>query len=259
MKLSFLILAFLSMQVSFANTMIFSDVDDTIKITDVLSKPKLIYDGLFLKKAFSGMSELYQELNSNGTQIYYISGSPTIIKEKVQKFLLFNNFPQRENLVLKKGTISTYDYKFKTIKELILKNNPDKIILIGDDTEFDPEVYDALSKEFGEKIETIYIRSIQNRKLPPNDLMKKFFSAVEIAAHELVKENVKAQALYNVATSFVAQNKSSLVAIKHRYCPTEGSLALEDLKFKIAESSEITDAIDLVQQRIVSVCKKLNE
>lgn len=235
-----------------ARTLIVSDVDDTIKVTDVLSKPKMIINGLFSIKAFSGMSQLYQEFNKKDTLFYYVSGGPTIIGGLVKNFLMKNHFPQGQNLILKKGKISTYDHKLAAIRELIHKYNPDKIILIGDDSEMDPEVYDTLSKE--RVIESIYIRAIQNRILPTNDLIKNFFSSAEIAGHELMKANLNVESLIKVSDSFI-QDNSSKIFIKKRYCPTEGRAEIEELKHSISNQAAI-DSLDLDQKKIIEICNK---
>lgn len=245
----------ISITTSLASTLIVSDVDDTIKITNVLSKPELIINGLFKKNAFSGMSELYQKLNSSDTVIYYVSGSPHFIKEKVYYFLEFNHFPEPQNLLLKKGSISTYDFKLASIRDLIKKYNPDKVILLGDDTELDPEVYDTLTKDAGARVEAIYIRAIRNRKLPNNILMKSFFSSVEVAVFELLKGNILPEGLKEIAVSFIDQTNYSKIVIKHRYCPAEGRVQIEELKQRVTDQLSI-ELLDLVQKKIIKTCKK---
>jgi len=239
--------------VGYAKTLVVSDIDDTIKVTDVLNKANALKNGIFSKKAFSGMNELFNELNTSDTTITYVSGSPAIIKEVVENFLNVNHFPQKENLTLKKGKISTYDYKLAVIREQITRIQPDKIILIGDDTEFDPEVYNTLSKETN--IESIYIRAVQNRKLPDNSKIINFLSPVEIAGNELLKGNFSSASLTIIAKAFVKQAGNSQIAIKNRYCPAEGRKQLEELKQKVAEQIAI-NSIELTQEKIINACKR---
>jgi hypothetical protein len=239
-------------------TLIVSDVDDTIKVTNVLNTPMKILNGIFAKNAFSGMSELYQEFNLTENSFYYVSGSPNIIRSRITHFLKFNNYPQVENLVLKYGKIPTYDYKLREIRNLISKINPDKIILLGDDTEVDPEVYHALSLENTGKIEGIYIRAIKNRALPTSELISNFFSPVEVAGLELLKGNFKTSGLVKVATSFVMQDHSSKLVINHRYCPAEGRTQIEELKHKITEQTAI-DVLEKTQEKIIETCANRND
>ncbi|RPJ73256.1 MAG: DUF2183 domain-containing protein [Alphaproteobacteria bacterium] len=237
-----------------AKTLIVSDVDDTVKVTDVLNKANAVYNALFSKAAFSGMSALYRELNTSESLFYYVSGSPTFLENKITTFLEFNNFPQKENLILKNGmNTPTYDYKLAAISKIIKAENPDKVILIGDDTEYDPEVYETISKNFPGKVESIYIRAIRNRELPKLEVMKNFFSTAEIAGFEILKGDLGSMSLVKVATSFIRKDNESKIFIKERYCPAEGRGQIEELKQSVRRQIEIA-TLELVQQKIISTC-----
>lgn len=239
-----------------ANTLIVTDVDDTVKVTDVLNKKNAVYNALFSKAAFSGMPELYREMNTANNTFYYLSGSPTIIEEKVSSFLEHNNFPQSNNLILKKGIKTpTYDYKVAAITNLISKLKPTKIILIGDDTEYDPEVYATIHKNNPGLVDAIYIRAIRNKELPKIDNIKNFFSAAEIAGHELLKGEMSLLSLGKVATAFVKNGDGAKIFIKGRYCPSEGRAEIDELKQKVSQRSAIL-ALEITQQKIISTCKK---
>ncbi|MFA6237718.1 MAG: phosphatase domain-containing protein [Bacteriovorax sp.] len=254
-KIVFLTLL-LSLNSSYAKTLIVSDVDDTVKVTDVLNKRNMVYNALFSKAEFSGMSELYREMNLPETTLYYVSGSPKFLEEKVGEFLEFNKFPQKANLILKQGLKThTYDYKVETITNLINKTNPDKVILIGDDTEFDPEVYETISKKFPSKVESIYIRAIQDRELPKLSNIRNFFSAAEVAGLEVLKGNLKVSSLVKVAASFIKREKGSKIVIKERYCPSLGRTQIEELKQSLNEQSSI-DSLEKTQQKIVDTCHR---
>jgi hypothetical protein len=244
---------FLSLNFAYSNTLIISDVDDTIKVTNVLNKKDAVLNGLFSRKAFSGMSELYQEFNTNDSFIYYLSGSPKILNKAIESFFDINEFPQPGNLILKSTLISTYFYKLNEIRNLICLSNPDDIILIGDDTEVDPEVYDVISKEYESKVKSIYIRAIKNRGLPSNDLMKSFFSPVEIAGFELLRGHFSISGLVKVTSAFVAQKKDSQLKIAGRYCPAEGRLQIEELKH-IFSDQQTLDLLTLTQETIIKAC-----
>ena len=244
---------FLSLNFAYSNTLIISDVDDTIKVTNVLNKKDAVLNGLFSRKAFSGMSELYQEFNTNDSFIYYVSGSPKILNKAIESFFDINQFPQPGNLILKSTMISTYFYKLNEIRNLIYLNNPDDIILIGDDTEFDPEVYDVISKEYESKVKSIYIRAIKNRGLPSNDLIKSFFSPVEIAGFELLRGHFSISGLVKVTSAFVAQKNDSQLKIAGRYCPAEGRLQIEELK-QIFSDQQTLDLLTLTQETIINAC-----
>ena len=252
-KLLFLALILASaFQNAQAKTLIVSDVDDTIKMTNVLgSKATVIFNGLFKEKAFAGMSELYQALSKNETSIYYVSGSPKIIKFRVSEFLEENNFPQRDNLVLKNKTSDdTFKFKVEAIREIIKTVKPDKMILIGDDTEFDSDVYTQISSENPGVVKGIYIRAVQNKAI----VNQNFFSAVEIAGSELLNGTLSVSDLSSVADGFIKQTHRSGIAIKDRYCPQDGRAYIEELKQKTADQRAV-ELLEKSQSKIIDSCK----
>lgn len=251
----FLLVLLLSFNTLYAKTLIVTDVDDTVKVTDVLNKKNAVYNALFSKAAFAGMSELFRALGTTENSFYYVSGSPKLIESKVSSFLEFNKFPQNENLILKQGlSTPTFEYKVAAITQIIQQVNPDKVILIGDDTEFDPEVYEEISKRFPSKIESIYIRAIQDRELPKLGNIRNFFSAVEVAALELIKGNLNLASLTKVAASFIQKNDGSKIVINGRYCPPEGRSQIEELKQMLHEQIAIT-SLEETQEKIINTCK----
>lgn len=232
-------------------TLVISDVDDTIKVTDVLgSKIDVVYNGLFSKKKFSGMSELYQRLNKKDTVIYYVTGSPQIIKGVVNEFLEDNFFPQSKNLILKnKIKDDTFNFKLEAIRKLIGEIKPDEMILIGDDTEFDSDVYTQIAKENPGQVKSIYIRAVQNKILQNQN----FFSPVEIAGAEFFKGRLSFNDLQSVANGFFKQEKNSKLAITNRYCPREGRVFIETLK-QYSRDQKLIDLFEKTQEKIIETC-----
>ena len=248
------LLVLFSAQSLHAKTLIVSDVDDTIKMTGVLdNKLKVSFNGIFRTKAFSGMSELYNELSSEDITFHYVSGSPKFIRSRVENFLDENNFPAGELTLKDKIKDDTFEYKTNTIQNLINEQKPDKVILIGDDTEVDPEIYDGLSQANPGLVEAIYIHSVKNRKLPDNASMKGYFSSVEIAAAEIVKGNLKIASLKKIVHSFVNQSYRSGIALKNHYCPREGREEIQELKEKITDELGLA-LLDKAQEKIISSC-----
>jgi phosphatidate phosphatase APP1 len=239
----------------FARTLIVVDIDDTIKVTNVLSKPDIYINALLSKKAFAGMSELLQEMNISETSIVYVSGSPSFLTGRIDAFLSFNHFPQPQNVVLRDDlSIKTYDYKIDRITKLLSRNVFDKVILVGDDTEYDPEIYHEISKRF--KVDSIYIHAILDRALPNSDILKNYFSSVEVAGFEMLKSNLKnSNSLARVVSAFVNQNNSSLVVIPGRYCPRQGREELEELRQKTSAQSSI-ELFEKAQEKIISTCSR---
>lgn len=148
---------------------VISDIDDTIKITEVRDKKATLRNTFLLPfKSVPGMAEFYQSLaRSNGTAFHYISASPWQLYEPLAAFVASNGFPA--------GTFELKQFRWKDrsafslfaspekykpgVIEPLLKQFPKrKFILIGDSGERDPEIYGALARKFPDQIIRIYIR-----------------------------------------------------------------------------------------------------
>lgn len=150
---------------------VISDIDDTIKITEVRDKEATLRN-TFLRafQPVPGMAEFYQSLaRSNGAAFHYISASPWQLYEPLAAFVASNGFPA--------GTFELKQFRWKDRSFLSLFANPEKykpgviepllkqfpkrrFILIGDSGERDPEIYGALARKFPQQIRNIYIRDV---------------------------------------------------------------------------------------------------
>ncbi|MCB0745310.1 MAG: hypothetical protein KDC67_15480 [Ignavibacteriae bacterium] len=66
---------------------IISDLDDTLKITNVLDRDEAIRNALYSKKAFSGFPDLLFEMQTYASDLYILSGSPSFLRRRVNSFL----------------------------------------------------------------------------------------------------------------------------------------------------------------------------
>ncbi len=150
---------------------VISDIDDTIKITEVRDRHAMLRN-TFLREFQSvpGMAEFYQALaRSNRATFHYVSASPWQLYEPLTAFVRSNGFPG--------GTVSLKQFRWKDrsfaglfgsperykrgVIEPLLKRFPNRhFILIGDSGERDPEIYAALARKFPEQVERIFIRDV---------------------------------------------------------------------------------------------------
>lgn len=165
-----------------------TDIDDTIKISDVRNKKQLIKN-TFLEpfKAVPGMPELYQNVNSkNGVFIHYISASPWQMFTLLSDFLKSAGFPNG-SYTLKDFRVKDTDffnlftapekYKVSSIEPIIQKFPKRKFILVGDSGEKDPEAYGELARKYPNNVEKIWIRKAYQEDL--TERFKKAFQNVE--------------------------------------------------------------------------------
>lgn len=173
-------------------TAIISDIDDTIKVTEVYKGIQYLLINTFLKDAqvTNNTQALFQKLlqQYQGLSVHYVSGSPYQLYPTLKPFIKTNYIegsfhlknlrfnPLSPNLYSFIEPNSTYIHKMKTITTLIENFPQKKFILIGDSGEKDIEVYGDILAKYPQSIETIYIRNVTNERLD-NTRMKNAFSS----------------------------------------------------------------------------------
>lgn len=149
---------------------VISDIDDTVKITEVHDHRELFRNTFFNDfKAVPGMAELYGQLAAKGASFHFVSSSPWQLYTPLQQLLRQAHFP-RATMSLKKVrfTDKTFFNLFKNGLETkpaqiepILKRYPKrKFILIGDNGEQDPEVYGDIARRYDAQVSQILIRNV---------------------------------------------------------------------------------------------------
>ncbi|HYG80961.1 MAG TPA: App1 family protein [Pyrinomonadaceae bacterium] len=170
-------------------TSVVSDIDDTIKVTEVPAGKKPVLIKTFLKPfvAVKEMPGRYSELLGGGGDVsfHYVSGSPWQLYRLLSEFLIKESgFPEgtfhlksmRKNLFdrgawqdirnfVLAGDTATLEQKIEQITELMLNLPERKFILIGDSGEKDPEVYRAVTRLFPGRVEKILIRDVLGKRL----------------------------------------------------------------------------------------------
>ncbi len=149
---------------------IISDIDDTIKITEVTDKAKLLENTFFREfRAADGMSKVYQRWADDGAKFHFVSASPWQLFEPLSAFTREAGFPDA-SFHLRKFSLkdinllnlneNPVEYKLAKIEPL-LKAFPKRVfILIGDSGEKDPDVYGILARRYPQQIKGIFIRDV---------------------------------------------------------------------------------------------------
>lgn len=127
---------------------IISDIDDTIKETNVTAGARIILRNTFLKDMMEveGMASVYKGWCDQGAAIHYVSNSPWQLIPSLLEFFKTFKFPVGSaHLRLHDNVLKTYfmapgENKRRSIRE-ILTDFPDrKFILVGDSGEIDMEM-----------------------------------------------------------------------------------------------------------------------
>jgi hypothetical protein len=171
-----------------AGLSVISDIDDTVKISNVTDKASLLEHTFLLDFiAAPGMADKYREWSASDISFHFVSSSPWQLYSPLTEFLDDSGFPwatlnlksvrfRDETLfdLFKKGT----ETKPATIKK-ILQAYPDReFVLVGDSGEQDPEVYAALIHEFPEQIKKVHIRNVTG-ETADNERFTTVFAGIE--------------------------------------------------------------------------------
>ncbi len=149
---------------------VISDIDDTIKITQITDHDALLRN-TFLRpyRAVAGMAELYERWASRGAVFHYASASPWQLYRPLTEFMDVARFPAG-TLHLKtfswkdSSFMSLFDdpreYKPAVIKPILQRYPRRRFVFVGDSGEKDPEVYGALARQYPGQVLHILIRAV---------------------------------------------------------------------------------------------------
>jgi len=150
---------------------VISDIDDTIKITDVLNRKELLRNTFCRPyQPVEGMAPLYARWEkTSGARFHYVSASPWQLYLPLCEFIQTNQFPTgtyhlklfrwKDHTALDLFR-SPERYKLSVIKPFLKEFPQRKFVLVGDSGEKDPETYAALAHEFPSQIVRIFIRDV---------------------------------------------------------------------------------------------------
>lgn len=161
---------------------VISDIDDTVKITEIPAGTKAVVRNTFFRNfvAAPDMAKMYQ--GWKGASFHYVSGGPWQMYGPLSEFLFSEKegFPEgvfhmknvRKNLLnaitwkdireLVTHHNLTFEQKVSQISEIMERFPERKFILVGDSGEKDPEVYREIKKRFSNQVREIRIRDVVN-------------------------------------------------------------------------------------------------
>jgi len=162
---------------------IITDLDDTILVSEVTDKSHLIRKTLLenyaQRQAVAGTADYYARLAQRNPQpvatpVFYLSASPRQLQSGIQTFLDRNGFP-RGVLITKKITndqtseplTDQVRYKITHIEQLLTALPQVRFVLVGDDGEHDPEIYDEIRRRYPDRVEAVWIRKVSQNATRP--------------------------------------------------------------------------------------------
>jgi phosphatidate phosphatase APP1 len=180
---------------------IISDIDDTFLISHTQNFFKKIYILLFKnvndRKVFTDVVPHYQALSSAGRNnkdeenaFFYVSSSEWNLYRFIVKFTKIHNLPRAVILLkdIKRGITDffmsgrgNHDHKFDKIKH-VLEFYPNlKYVLLGDDSQHDPVLYERICKIFPVTVKAVYIRQTGKHQKEATKKIMKNLEALEVS------------------------------------------------------------------------------
>lgn len=149
-----------------------SDIDDTIKHTNVMSKRELLAN-TFLRefRVIDGMADVYQQLAECGAQFHYVSSSPWQLYVPLAELCEAAGFPsgtfhlrsfRLRDHVMRRVTLHRGG-KAVEIRHLVESFPRRRFLLVGDSGERDPEIYGRLARRYPDQIAGVLIRQIDEK------------------------------------------------------------------------------------------------
>jgi len=150
---------------------VISDIDDTIKVSEVLDKSALLKNTFCRPfKPVDDMAGVYRGWKtSHGAQFHYVTASPWQLYVPLSDFTRSNNFPagtwhMKDFRVKDRSVLDLFTsperYKPGVIEPLLRKFPKRQFVLVGDSGEKDPEIYGALARKHPAQIRRILIRDV---------------------------------------------------------------------------------------------------
>eukprot|EP00419_Tripos_fusus_P002194 CAMPEP_0172684410 /NCGR_PEP_ID=MMETSP1074-20121228/19535_1 /TAXON_ID=2916 /ORGANISM="Ceratium fusus, Strain PA161109" /LENGTH=858 /DNA_ID=CAMNT_0013503417 /DNA_START=257 /DNA_END=2833 /DNA_ORIENTATION=+ len=142
---------------------VISDIDDTVKVTDVFRGREAVLRNTFLHdyRAVPGMPELYRKWASElGASFQYVSKSPPALHQPLLKFLTTSGFPISSMHLCPLMSLERKSFKTRTIEKILEAFPKRQVVLVGDSGERDPEIYAALLRQHPKQIVKVFIREV---------------------------------------------------------------------------------------------------
>jgi Phosphatidate phosphatase APP1, catalytic domain len=163
---------------------VISDIDDTIKITEVPAGHRVLYLNTFVREFRSapGMADRYKQWGD--AAFHYVSGGPWQLYEPLFAFLPGEGFPDgsvhmrnfplhledatkaKEFMNFLFDKEATARHKKQRIREIMTHFPSRTFVFVGDSGEADPEVYREIKDDpkFGHRVQAIFIRTVTESK-----------------------------------------------------------------------------------------------
>jgi phosphatidate phosphatase APP1 len=158
-----------------------SDIDDTLLVSHTSNLAKrllvLLTRNERSRKSFEGVINHYQLLANSSAEtrketnpFFYVSSSEWNLYSFLMEFTEFNQFPKGVFLLGQMKKIkdfwrsgqNNHSTKFIRIVRILETYSTQKFVLLGDDSQQDPVIYESIAEHFPDKILAVYLRKVRD-------------------------------------------------------------------------------------------------
>ena len=155
-----LLIFLFTISIAQAQTLIISDIDDTIKVSNVRSKVGLAANALRTENIFLGMADIYKAIiDKKDAKVFYLSNAFESLMLKPHTELLRNGKFPKGKLILRRIGTSSSDHKLGQLSKIIKEHNPENVILFGDNGQSDFKYYETIRSKFTQVNFITFIRT----------------------------------------------------------------------------------------------------
>jgi phosphatidate phosphatase APP1 len=207
--------------------LVISDVDDTVlqsKVTNLLLAARTIaFGNARTRLPFPGVAAFYHALRRgpSGTAanpLFYVSSSPWNLHDLITQFFDIQGIPQGplmlRDLDIDLGLASSrrhHEHKRENIRRILETFAGVPVILLGDSSQQDPEIYRDVVRDFAGRVRAIYIRNV-NQNTERSQAIKRLADEVLEAGSSLVlADDTLAAARHAAEHGFIAADTLSAI------------------------------------------------
>lgn len=172
-----------------AKTVVISDVDDTIKLGFTFGIARGFAYMNDTSERFTGMNQVFQLIQRDQPEakFYYLSLAYERMMKAVHKEFL-KNAELPAGTYIGRTDLSYDEHKLTKIREILAKENPERVLLVGDDGQIDAQVYRQIANDpkyahihFDQFIHVVSSKMDDNGKKKHQDPQVGYVTSIEFA------------------------------------------------------------------------------
>lgn len=230
---------------------VISDLDDTLKITQVQSSGRAVWNGIFTRKVFTGIPLLWNSLQSYSHSSYVLTSSPDQLRFNIEK--LFQKYDMQVDALITRNVFQQRDsfvYKYQAIQNIMQDHPESQFILMGDNTDQDDEVYQRIQNEHPQRVVAIYMHKVKATKIPSGQIP--WITTFDIAYEEFLADRMSYSEAVAIFDLIMQSSLKKLIPTK-LYCPKQKS-AWEKTK-----TSDLLEMRNEIIEKVIKYCRKISK